>query len=138
MDIEKDLKNAFQNAKYEEKSGLTLDIWNNLIIRNKRIALLKLWIFSIIGSFSLLGLIPASSALSVKLTQSGFYEYMSLVFSSNNSILVYWKELLLSITESLPIMDITLSLSLIFILLTSIKYTVKQIIINNYLTLDNA
>ena len=126
--MEKELKKAFHKARYEEKSNLNLYIWQNIVIRNKRIARIKLWAFSFVGLASLAGLIPAWKTLSSDLAQSGLYEYFSLMFSNGGSIFSYWKELILSIAESLPTMSIILSLSLVFILFLSIKYATKQII----------
>jgi hypothetical protein len=35
--------------------------------------------------------------------ESGFYDYFSLLFSGDNAILVYWKELTYSLVETMPI-----------------------------------
>ncbi len=126
--MEKELIKVFHKAKYEEGSGLALNIWQKIVMRDRRIARLKLWAFSSIGLVSLIGLIPAGKSLFNDLGQSGLYEYFSLLFSSGNSIFSYWKELALSIAESLPIMSIILSLTLVFILFLSFKYASRQII----------
>ena len=126
--MEKELTKAFHKAKYEEKSDLALNIWHNIVIQNKHITRLKLWAFSLVGFASLAGLIPAWKLLSGDLVKSGLYEYFSLIFSNGGSIISYWKELMLSIAESLPIMSIVISLSLIFIFFLSIKFATKQII----------
>lgn len=130
--MEKELKKAFNKAKYEEKSDLALAVWDNINIQNKRIMSFKLWAFSSISLASLIGLIPAFKNLSSELTQSGIYDYFSLLFSNNGSISYYSKELAFSIAESLPTMSIVLSLSLVFILFLSLKFTTKQIIKSAY------
>jgi hypothetical protein len=126
--MEKGLMEAFHKAKYEGKSGLAENIWHGIAARNKHIARIKLWAFSFTGIASLAGLIPAWKILSSDLAQSGLYEYFSLVFSSGGSVFSYWRELSLSIAESLPTMSIILSLSLVFVLFLSLKYASKQII----------
>jgi hypothetical protein len=126
--MEKELKKVFHEAKYEEIPDLAENIWLNVVMHNKRIARVKSWAFSLLGLISFIGLIPAWKVLASDLTQSGVFEYLSLVFSNGNSILPYWKELGLSIVESLPMMSIVLSLSLIFILFFSLRYATKQII----------
>lgn len=126
--MEKELTKLFHKAKYKENQNLSNNIWSVVTTRNKRITRIKLWAFSFIGFASLAGLIPAWRVLSNDLTQSGLYDYLSLVFSNNGSVLSYWKELTLSIAESLPTMSIVLSLSLVFIFFLSFKYAVKQII----------
>jgi hypothetical protein len=127
--MEKELKRAFYKAKYEE-NDLAKNVWQKIIIRNKRIARLKLWAFSFVGLASLAGFIPTLKELSSDLAQSGVYEYLSLAFSNSSSILSYWKELAFSIAESLPIVSIILSLSFVFVFFLSLKYVVKQIIKN--------
>jgi hypothetical protein len=131
--MEKELIRAFHKAKYEGKPDLAENIWHNLVRRDKQIVRLKLWAFSFAGLISFLGLIPAWKALLSNLTQSGVYEYFSLIFSNGSSVLSYWKELALSIAESLPLMSIILSLSLVFILFLSLKYVTRQIIKNQSL-----
>ena len=125
--MEKELLKAFHKAK-ESNPSLATDIWRKLVIRNKRIAIVKLWAFSIVGFFSLMGLIPAWKALSTDLSQSGFYEYFSILFSNGWSITSYWRESIMSIAQSLPTMSILISLSLVFIFLLSLKFIAKQII----------
>jgi len=126
--MEKELKEAFHKAKYQENSNLTESVWHNIVVRNKRIIYIKLWVFSLTGFASLIGLIPTWKTLSIDLAQSGLYEYFSLAFSSGSAILSYWKEFTLSIAESLPTTSIMLSFSLVFILFLSLKYVTRQII----------
>jgi hypothetical protein len=64
-------------------------------------------------------------------TQSGFYEYLSLAFSTKGLLFSYWKEFAFSLAESLPTMSIVLSLALLFIFFLSLRYVMKQIINNN-------
>lgn len=128
--MEKELAKIFYKVKYKESPIVAEDIWHNIVIYDKRIANLKLWAFSFVGFMSLGGLIPTIKMLLSDLTQSGIFEYFSLLFSRGNSLLSYWKELTLSIAESLPTTSIFLSLSLVFILFLSLKYVTKQIIRN--------
>lgn len=129
--MEEKLKKIFLQAKLEENPDLAENVWQNIILLNKRVIYLRLWIFSSVGIASLIGLIPAWRALSSDLSQSGLYEYFSVAFSSGSPFFSYGKELALSIAESLPIMSIILSLSLVFIFFLSLKYTAKQIIRNS-------
>ena len=123
--ITEKLTQAFRQATYEPSLGLTDNIWRALVIHKKHNAKIKLWIFSLVGIISFAGLVPAFNTLSTDFAKSGFYEYFSLIFG-NGSILSYWKELSLSLVESLPIMSIIFTLSLIFICLFSLRHLVKQ------------
>jgi hypothetical protein len=125
------LKNAFINAKYEPNVNLANNVWQKIIIRNKRIMFIKSSIFSLLGGFSLAGLIPVSRSLVDSFTRSGFYEYLSLLFSNNNGLAYYWKELAYSLAESLPVLNLISVFVLILILFLSLKYLAKQIIKNS-------
>jgi hypothetical protein len=98
------------------------------VLREKHLTLIKLWSFVAMGVFSFIGLIPALKILSNDFTQSGFYEYLSLIFSSSGSIITYWKDFLLLLAESLPVISIISLCTLIFIFFLSAKYAMKQII----------
>ena len=127
------LTKAFQKAKYKTSVNLEENIWLKLTTREKHFALFKLWAFASLGFASLAGLIPAFKIMLSDLTQSGFYEYFSLIFSDGLTNSVYWKELSLSLAESLPAISIILTLSLVFISFLSIRYFIKTIINNDSL-----
>jgi len=124
------LTKAFQKAKYAENSNLVENVWQAIVLRDRCIVRVKLWAFSVIGIFSLAGLAPALKTLSTDLAQSGFYEYFSLVFSDSGLILSVWKEFTFSLVESLPVLSIIFTLSLIFVFFLSLRYMAKQIINN--------
>lgn len=128
--MNKNLKDAFQNAKYIPNIDLVDSTWQNIIIHNKKITLIKLGVFSSIGALSLIGLIPALKTLFSEFSKSGFYEYFSILFSNNSGFSSYWKELAYSLAESLPIINIIYAFVLVFTLFLSLKYVARQIIKN--------
>ncbi len=128
--MEKKLIKAFQEIKYEAKSDLSLTAWQAIVLHDKCIARVKLWTFSAIGAFALMGLVPALKMLASDLKQSGFYEYLSLVFSNSGSIVMYWKDFLSLLAESLPTVSIVSSLALVLIFFLALKYAMKEIIKN--------
>jgi hypothetical protein len=130
------LKNAFSNSRYEPEENLTNNIWQKILSRNRRIKSFKIGLFSSIGAISLFGLIPVLKSLASAFAQSGSYEYLSLAFSGNGEISLYWKELLMSIAESLPTINIIYALTLILIMFISIKYIMKQFT-NNKLSINS-
>ena len=125
--MEQKLVKIFQKTKYEPAPDLADNILRALLVRQKHQAQLKLWIFALVGIISFAGLVPALKTLSTDFAQSGFSEYFSLIFGSG-SILSYWKELFLSLAESLPTMSIIFTLSLAFICLFSLRHLVKQFV----------
>jgi hypothetical protein len=126
--VKQKLIKAFQATKYEADLDLPENVWQAVVLRDRCIARAKLWTFSVIGFISLVGLIPVLKALLSDFTQSGFSEYLSLAFSSSGLIITYWKDFLLLLAESLPVLSIISSLTLVFIFFLSIKYAMKQII----------
>jgi hypothetical protein len=133
MNQEENLKKAFQKLAHKPKAELSDNIWDQIVVREKRLIRIKLYIFSLAGFLAMAGLVPAFKALFAEFTQSGFYEYFSLVFSSGGNLFSYWKDLALSLVESLPILNIIFSFSLIFVFLLSVRYVLKQIINNSYI-----
>lgn len=131
--MEKYFKDAFQKAKYEPEIGLKDKIWQKITLRNKRIAYFKLASFSSIGLASVVGFIPMVKILLNDFAQSGFYEYLSLAFSSNGMFSSYSKEFAYSLAESIPAMSIILVLVIIFVFFLSLKYVAKQIINNKHI-----
>ena len=121
------LTTIFQKAKYEPSTDLAENIWQTIMRRNKRQIQFRLWAFACLGIASLGGLVPVFKMLLGDLTQSGFYEYFSLIFSDGGSIVSYWKELVLSLAESLPVMSIIFALSLVFVFFLSMRFLMKQI-----------
>lgn len=125
--MEEKLSRCLREAALKMDPSLSLKIWQKLVLRNKKMAEIKLAVFSALGTISAISIIPAFNSLSSRLSQSGIYEYLSIAFSGNNFSAV-WRELFYSIAESLPTLSITLSLSIIFVFFISIKYAMKQII----------
>ncbi len=127
QDKQDKLTKIFQRAKYEPETNLTEHVWHAVTLRDEREARIKLWAFSSVMLASLAGLVPAFQMLFNDLAHSGFYDYFSLIFSDGASVLSYWKELALSLTESLPIMSIIFTLTLLFVCFLSLKYLIRQI-----------
>lgn len=61
--------------------------------------------------------VPIISHIFTSFTQSGFYNYLSIIFSDSDVALVYWKEILISLAESLPVIGIVglLTVTAIFV-----------------------
>lgn len=64
-----------------------------------------------LGLGSLLTGIPLSISLFHTLSQTGFYQYTSLILSGES--LIYWKELSAAVIESLPLFAVSILLTVI-------------------------
>ena len=67
---------------------------------------------------------------------SSFASYFSLIFSDMGSVSLWWKELGLSLLESLPILGTMLVLGSIFLVLWSIRKFAKHT--STFITISNA
>lgn len=71
-----------------------------------RRARIYLAISSSVFVFSLVGLILSIKYITSSFYESGFYQYLLIVFSGGGAALEYWKELLYSLIETMPIIGI--------------------------------
>ena len=125
MDTE--LKKAFQNAIYQPELKLSDDMWRAIIAYQKRRMKIIFWAAFCIGAASFAALIPIVQAIRIGFSQSGFYDYSSLLFSDSGSFASYWKEISLSLFSSIPFLAITLFVGIIFVILFASKQAVKNI-----------
>jgi len=124
--MESELIKVFQKVKYNPKSQLSDDILRVILKKERKNTNIKLWAYSIIGLFSFVGLISAFNSLLFGFIKSGFYQYLMAAFSSNRAI-SYWKEIILSITESIPMTNLTFFLVLVFIFILSLHFIARNI-----------
>jgi hypothetical protein len=81
----------------------------------------------VLSSASFISLFPTLKQLGASFSRSGFYEYFSLAFSDGGGVaLSYWKEISLSLVESLPTLSIILFLTIVFILIISLRFMARN------------
>ena len=64
--------------------------------------------------------------VSAELAASGFFQYLSVMFSEGTNLLPLWKEFALVIAESAPIWGLALICGAVFTLLASLKLIFNQ------------
>ena len=104
--------------------GLEQNIINKINKIEKRKLFVKQSIYGLVSLISFAGIIPAVSYVLKSLSTSGLYEYISLIFS-NTETLAYWKELSLSILESMPFLGLAMGLGVLGIFLWSLLKTLN-------------
>ncbi len=124
--MENNLTEIFKKIMYQEPENLRDCVWSAIAARDKRMIRIKFWSFVAVTVASLSLLMPALKTLSTDISQSGFYDYFSLIFSNGGSVVTYWKELAFSLAESLPVGSIVFVLSLIFVFFLSLRYMLRQ------------
>ena len=65
--------------------------------------------------------------LSDELSQSAFYNYMSLLLSDTDIVVAYWKEFALTLAESAPLFGITVSLAALGALLVAARAFARSV-----------
>jgi len=127
--MDKDFETLFSRLKPPEPPDDLLPKILNRIQREKRLITIKrrIAIFSLGVLGSAVAFAPAFSALQAGISQSGFADFFSLIFSDFGTIINLWDKFALSLLESLPVLNITLLFTIIFTFLGSLKYLVKNI-----------
>ena len=60
------------------------------------------------------------------LARSGFYNYFSLIFSDGFALVSSWKEFVFSLVESFSVSEFIVLLSIVFVVLISVKILIKN------------
>ena len=109
--MEKNFQKLFQNLETKTYSKELPDIiFSKIDAEIKRALQIKLVLFSTAALGSLASIITSSTYLWQSFKQSGFYDYLSLIFSDNTALLSYSKEFALTLLESLPVVGTILFL----------------------------
>lgn len=112
------------NPNYEK-------LFNKIMLRIKReqriFAIRQLAVFSIITLFSTAGFVFALNMFGTKISESGFLQFFSLIFSDFRTVISYWQSFAMSLLESLPAMSLIILLATIFVFFESLKHLVRDI-----------
>jgi len=117
--------------KIEPPRGLYGKIVSGIHEKRVRMAKLKCAFFTVGALTSLVAVVLTFDYVLQGFSSSGFNNYFSLLFSDAGTVLVYWKEFLLSLIESFPLADFTAFLLMTFLLLGSIRLIIRNILVFN-------
>lgn len=121
-----DLDKFLKITQIEPPEHLCGSILAHIELKKRQAARVK---FAILGSLALasfVALLPIAQYALSGFNQSGFYQYFSILFSNRNIAVAYWKEISLSLAESLPVFELTIVLTTVLILFESLKLTFKN------------
>ncbi|MDO8600802.1 MAG: hypothetical protein Q7R73_04360 [bacterium] len=114
---------------HNENTELPADLFERIIARiheeerllslKKRLILFSTTIFVSVGGF-----IPVVSILRQEFAQSGFLQFLSLMFSDFGAVMANWQDFGLALLESLPIMGMAAFLLTILVFFWSLKHFV--------------
>jgi hypothetical protein len=117
MTLDKILKNKYVS----NDNNLSSLIFNNIKELEERKIRVRRYIYMFSGSLSFIFLIFALSYTFNQLYQSGFYEYLSLVFSDISLAFSFWEDLIVSLISTLPMFSILISFTFVFTTLIFFK-----------------
>lgn len=127
--MEQDLQKLFKKAIYHPECRLSDDVCQTILAKKKKITERNTLGYILLGVLSLSGSIFSIRDLITESSKLGFYRYLSLVFSDGGVIATYWREYMLTLVDSLPVVSLILSFTLLFVLFISVKkisYGVKS------------
>lgn len=70
--------------------------------------------------------VVAVLALASSLTASGFWKFISLIFTDGGTVVTYWQQFSLSLLESFSMTEMVVSLACIFAVILSIRFMLKN------------
>ncbi len=115
------------NNEKKSLQELKGSIISSIKIEERKIVRRKIVLSSLAIIASAFSLIFLFGYLRESFYKSGFYEYLSLLSSDSDVVLVYWKDFILSLLDSTPVVYLTLSISSILALLLSVRTFVKTL-----------
>jgi len=126
--MSKNIRQLFEATKAAELSaGLMALVLVRLQREQKKRARRNLLIFGLADVFSATGLMTTCFYSANLLASSGFYNYLSLLWSDGGAVALYWRELLLSLIESLPLLGLTAFLVVVLVLIISLAKTLANL-----------
>jgi hypothetical protein len=102
----KKILNKVDTCEVSVPAGLADSIILKIDNNAKQQAKLKTLGLGFVSVLSIITSVPIISQIITSFTQSGFYNYLSIIFSDGDVAIVYWKEILLTLAESLPVIAI--------------------------------
>lgn len=113
----KTYRNFFESiSQIEPKKELYYFILAKIEAKKRMSAKIRLMLFGGMAVISAVSSVPSIAFLVNEFNQSGFFKYVSLVFSDGQSLVTYWKEFSVILIEAMPAfwMATTLTLTLLF------------------------
>jgi hypothetical protein len=116
--------NLFFQEYVKPSQNLEIKIINKINILERRRLFIKQLVYLVIAAPSLTGSIYLGKYSARLFAESGVYEYLSLIIS-NISVLAYWKDLSLSIVESIPFFELSIFFGFCALCLWSLSRIMK-------------
>lgn len=126
---QKDYEKLFSHLEQPEPPDCLLNKIINHIRQKRRLQALK-WrfpLFAVLLVGSATAAIPAFQSARSSLVESGFTQFLSLLFYDTGAVMAYWDSFASALLESFPVISIVLFLAVVFIFLESLKRVARDI-----------
>jgi len=114
-----------------EKQEIPPGLYNDIVFKLEKARIKKgrtgLLIQGILSLVSLVAIFPVFLNVVERFSQSGFFQYLSLIFTDGEIVLSNWKIFVSSLLESAPFYEVTILLIAIFVLLESLKFAFRNL-----------
>ena len=104
--------------------------------RQKRLRI-RMGIQGVLGLFTLIAIFPAINQLGTAIKNSSVLEYLSLIISDGSTALNNWKALVISIAESLPLIETSIVLIILLIGINILRHANRDVGYYKMLTVNN-
>ena len=118
-------KSLFQIDRINAPEGLLGRVVTAVYQKQQQSRLWRVRIFAGSAALCVVALIPVISNLITAFKTSNFGVYSSLIFTDGSAVASFWKEIVASLVESLPVISIALALALVGVLLWSLQKMVR-------------
>ncbi|MES2930709.1 MAG: hypothetical protein V4665_02915 [Patescibacteria group bacterium] len=123
--MEEKLEIALKEPLYYPDAGLSDHILFRIVSRQKKLTVINRSINLGATLLSLGFSILIIESLTSQFSQTGFYQYMSLLFSDTQAVTLYWKEFLFSLVDALPATTLVLCLGSLLLILIFGRRTIS-------------
>lgn len=111
----------------EPSSELPERVIRAVTLAARRRAFLRIWGMLPVFLLSAFGAFFATQYTLSELSQSGFSSYLALLVSDGTALFAYWKELGITLAESLPLVGVTAFLAAVCVLLPTARFVMLDI-----------
>ncbi len=126
--MRKDYEKLFSHLEPPEPSAGLLNRIMKQIRREQYMRTLRLRFafFIILLAASATAAVPAYRAMQSSIAESGFMQFLSLLFSDTGTVMAYWDSFVLTLLEALPVISIAVLLASIIAFLESLKFIIRN------------
>ncbi|MFA6407344.1 MAG: hypothetical protein WCV80_01405 [Candidatus Paceibacterota bacterium] len=129
--MEREYEKLFAQVDHQLPSeGLVERIVATIAQKDKKRAQIRFIYSTTILAASVIAFVPAIQYLGSEATQSGFFQYISLMFSDGALLATFWKEFSFSLAESFPVFGTLATFSTGFAFLFALRNMIPTYIIS--------